>query len=207
MQTKKDLFSVNKNDSSEQHDPSSIVNILAMTNDEPLHINYSYFDCNMGKLIVASTPKGICHLMFCELDSTLENEQERAFKNLQLHFPDAIFKKQVDLEHKKAIHFFNDKLAPKYQINLHLKATDFQIAVWKVLLTIPKGTLCSYGEIANELNKSKAARAVGTAIGSNPIAYLIPCHRVVQASGKLGGYRWGLEMKQQLIAMEQNKVL
>jgi AraC family transcriptional regulator of adaptative response/methylated-DNA-[protein]-cysteine methyltransferase len=87
-------------------------------------------------------------------------------------------------------------------IALHVKGTEFQLKVWAALLEIPFGELSNYGEIAQQIGHSKASRAVGTAIGSNPIALLIPCHRVVQANGKLGGFKWGLERKAAIIAWE-----
>jgi len=86
------------------------------------------------------------------------------------------------------------------QIKLHLKGTSFQLKVWESLLKIPFAKLTSYGLIAHDIAVPKASRAVGTAIGSNPIAYLIPCHRVVQSSGIVGGYKWGIARKKILLA-------
>ena len=88
------------------------------------------------------------------------------------------------------------------EITFHIKGTDFQFDVWKALLEIPKGSLTSYGAIAKKINKPKAFRAVGTAIGNNPISLLIPCHRVIQTNGNFGGYMWGLPTKFLLIAWE-----
>jgi AraC family transcriptional regulator, regulatory protein of adaptative response / methylated-DNA-[protein]-cysteine methyltransferase len=87
-------------------------------------------------------------------------------------------------------------------LKLHLKGTDFQLKVWESLLNIPEGELTTYGDIANELQRPKATRAVGTAIGSNPIALLIPYHRVIQSSGNFGGYLWGTTRKQAIIGWE-----
>ncbi|HEY8734590.1 MAG TPA: methylated-DNA--[protein]-cysteine S-methyltransferase, partial [Puia sp.] len=89
-----------------------------------------------------------------------------------------------------------------HRIKLHLKGTPFQIKVWNALLKIPAGSLKSYLEIANEIGDPHASRAVGTAIGSNPIAYLIPCHRVITSSGQLGGYHWGIDRKTVMIGYE-----
>ena len=86
---------------------------------------------------------------------------------------------------------------------LHLRGTAFQIAVWRKLLTIPSGSLATYGELAASLGAPKASRAVGSAVGANPIAIFVPCHRVVAASGALGGYRWGTSMKQALLDRER----
>ena len=88
------------------------------------------------------------------------------------------------------------------QIKLHLKGTDFQLKVWETLLKIPMGNLSTYGQIAGEIQNPKASRAVGTAIGSNPVAFLIPCHRVIQSSGHFGGYMWGTTRKTAIIGWE-----
>lgn len=88
------------------------------------------------------------------------------------------------------------------EIKLHLKATDFQLKVWQSLLRIPMGRLSTYGQIAQNIDHAKAARAVGTAIGSNPVAFLIPCHRVIQSTGLLGGYEWGTLRKTAMIGWE-----
>lgn len=90
----------------------------------------------------------------------------------------------------------------KKKIPLHLKGTDFQIKVWESILKIPKGKLVTYGDIATNINNSKASRAVGTAVGKNPVAYLIPCHRVIQASGNLGNYHWGATRKAAITGWE-----
>ena len=87
-------------------------------------------------------------------------------------------------------------------LSLHVTGTNFQIAVWRALLTIPEGQLASYSHIAKALGAPKSSRAVGNAVGANPIALWIPCHRVIQQSGALGGYRWGVEKKQMVQAWE-----
>ncbi|HLW30052.1 MAG TPA: methylated-DNA--[protein]-cysteine S-methyltransferase, partial [Brumimicrobium sp.] len=106
---------------------------------------------------------------------------------------------------KCSILFFSQDWARIKKIKLHIKGTDFQLKVWKTLLEIPLGKLSTYGEIAQHIQKPKAARAVGTAIGSNPIAFLIPCHRVVQSSGGIGGYMWGADRKVKIINWETGK--
>lgn len=88
------------------------------------------------------------------------------------------------------------------QLKLHLKGSTFQLKVWQALLTIPDGQLCSYSQLSEQIECPKAQRAVGAAIGQNPIAVIIPCHRVIQTSGALGGYRWGLSHKINLIEHE-----
>ena len=98
--------------------------------------------------------------------------------------------------------FFNHDASKWPKINLHLQGTEFQVKVWNALLDIPFGTSTNYISIATEIENPKASRAVGTAIGKNPIAFIIPCHRVVQTNGQLGGYRWGIDRKAELIKWE-----
>ena len=87
-------------------------------------------------------------------------------------------------------------------LSLHVKGTNFQLKVWRALLEIPPGDVTTYGAIASKLGDPKASRAVGTAVGSNPVSYLIPCHRVIRASGELGGYAWGVDRKKAMLRRE-----
>jgi len=91
------------------------------------------------------------------------------------------------------------------EIKLHLKGTEFQLKVWETLLKIPMGQLSTYGNIAEQICSANASRAVGTAIGNNPVAFLIPCHRVIQSSGNIGGYMWGETRKTAIIGWESAK--
>jgi AraC family transcriptional regulator, regulatory protein of adaptative response / methylated-DNA-[protein]-cysteine methyltransferase len=162
---------------------------------ENLTINYSYTESQFGDVLVASTTKGICYMGFSD------NEQD-AFHDLQQRFPKATFTQKIDTIQKNALHIYSHDWSKIDQIKLHLKGTDFQLKVWEALLKIPMGQLSTYGSIAEEIQKPKASRAVGTAIGSNPIAYLIPCHRVIQSSGTIGGYMWGTTRKTAIIGWE-----
>jgi AraC family transcriptional regulator of adaptative response/methylated-DNA-[protein]-cysteine methyltransferase len=85
---------------------------------------------------------------------------------------------------------------------LHVKGTNFQLKVWRALLEIPAGSVTTYGTLAAVVGNPSASRAVGTAVGSNPVSYLIPCHRVIRASGELGGYAWGVERKKAMLWRE-----
>jgi AraC family transcriptional regulator of adaptative response/methylated-DNA-[protein]-cysteine methyltransferase len=87
-------------------------------------------------------------------------------------------------------------------LTLHLKGTNFQLKVWDALLKVPEGTVTTYGDIASAIGDGKASRAVGTAVGSNPVSYLIPCHRVIRSTGELGGYAWGPDRKRVMLAVE-----
>jgi AraC family transcriptional regulator of adaptative response/methylated-DNA-[protein]-cysteine methyltransferase len=160
-----------------------------------LIINYSFSESPFGNVIVASTEKGICHLAF-------EHNKEIALGNLKTQFPNASFFEQQDELQKNALSIFDKDWSRLNNIKLHLKGTDFQLKVWESLLTIPMGKLSTYGNLAEKIGNAKASRAVGTAIGSNPVAFLIPCHRVIQSSGNMGGYRWGSERKQMIVGWE-----
>jgi AraC family transcriptional regulator, regulatory protein of adaptative response / methylated-DNA-[protein]-cysteine methyltransferase len=180
------------------------VNIEGMTpgefknGGEKLSINYSFAESPFGNIIVASTQKGICHMAFAE------NEWE-GLAVLKSHFPKAEFQQMVDLIQQNALYIFTHDWQKLDKIKLHLKGTDFQLKVWKALLNIPLGDLTTYGNIASKIEKPSASRAVGTAIGSNPVAFLIPCHRVIQASGNMGGYMWGPIRKTAIIGWEAAK--
>ncbi|PZO32211.1 MAG: cysteine methyltransferase, partial [Flavobacteriaceae bacterium] len=162
---------------------------------ENLSINYSYAESPFGNIIVASTPKGICYMAFSE-------NEDQSFSNLKSHFPNAAIKQKLDLIQQNALYIFTHDWDKLHQVKLHLKGTDFQLKVWETLLKIPMGDLSTYGKIAERIQKPRASRAVGTAIGSNPVAFLIPCHRVIQSSGNFGGYMWGNTRKTAIIGWE-----
>lgn len=181
------------------------INIEGMTpgeyknGGENLTINYSFAESPFGNILVASTSKGICHIAFAE-------NEEDALTDLNQNFPNAQFHQLVDLIQQNALYFFTQDWNKLNQIQLHLKGTEFQLKVWEALLKIPMGDLTTYGKIASEIRNEKASRAVGTAIGSNPVAYLIPCHRVIQSSGIFGGYMWGPNRKAAIIGWEASQV-
>lgn len=160
-----------------------------------LNINYSFSGSPFGNVIAASTEKGICYLAF-------ENDKTKALGDLQAKFPNASFFEKHDDFQKNALSIFSQDWSHLQAVKLHLKGTDFQLKVWKSLLTIPMGEVSTYGRIAGSAGHAKASRAVGTAIGSNPVAFLIPCHRVIRSSGAIGGYRWGSIRKQLMLGWE-----
>lgn len=167
--------------------------------DEILEINHSTTESPFGEVLIASTLKGICFLGF-------ENENQSASKNLRKRFPHAVFKDQLEKCHKEAIGFFELSEGKLKNVKFHLKGTDFQFEVWKSLLKIPSGYVATYQEIAKRIGKPKASRAVGNAIGLNPVSCLIPCHRVIRSSGEEGGYMWGSDVKKQLLVWEKSKI-
>jgi AraC family transcriptional regulator of adaptative response/methylated-DNA-[protein]-cysteine methyltransferase len=162
---------------------------------ERLQINYSFADTLFGKILVASTVKGICYIAFNE-------DEEAELANLRTKFPQAQYRQQTDVLQQTVLQFFSKNKAQPEQLKLHLKGTDFQLKVWESLLRIPVGRLSTYGSIAGSIGFPSASRAVGTAIGANPVAFIIPCHRVIQSTGVFGQYRWGSIRKQAMIGWE-----
>ncbi|MGZ5220112.1 MAG: bifunctional helix-turn-helix domain-containing protein/methylated-DNA--[protein]-cysteine S-methyltransferase, partial [Chitinophagaceae bacterium] len=181
------------------------INIEGMTpgeyknGGENLMINYSYAESPFGNIIVASTSRGICYMAFAD-------EEQNALFGLQKQFPNANFKQMVDLIQQNALYIFTHDWKKLHQVKLHLKGTDFQLKVWETVLKIPMGRLSTYGSIAEKIHNPAASRAVGTAIGTNPVAFLIPRHRVIQSSGTVGGYMWGANRKTAIIGWEAAKV-
>lgn len=180
------------------------INIEGMTPAEyknggtNLSINYSFAESPFGNMIVASTTKGVCYMAF-------NDNEAQALNDLKAKFPNSIFERNLDLIQQNALFIFQNDWSKLPEIKLHLKGTDFQLKVWETLLKIPMGNLSTYGSIAKQIGSVNASRAVGTAIGSNPVAFLIPCHRVIQSSGNVGGYMWGETRKTAIIGWESAK--
>lgn len=180
------------------------VNIEGMTPGEykkggqGLTINYSFGQSPFGQLVVAATKKGVCQLFF-------EEDECEALKALQARFPNALYQQKSDALQRAALAIYQKDWQQLTQIKLHLAGTHFQLKVWESLLKIPMGHLKTYGDVALSVGNAKAARAVGSAIGKNPVAFLIPCHRVIQATGNIGGYMWGAERKTAMLGWEAAK--
>lgn len=164
-----------------------------------LRIHYSYQPSLFGDMLVASTEKGICYMGYSD-------DKKRSFAELSARFPNAEFAQKTDAFQQNALQIYSRDWSQINQIKLHLKASDFQLKVWEALLKIPMGELTTYGRIAQGINKPRASRAVGTAIGSNPVAFLIPCHRVIQSTGVFGGYMWGSTRKTAIIGWEAAQI-
>jgi len=165
---------------------------------EQLQINYSFAESPFGNIIVASTSKGICHLAFAD-------DEKKALGLLKVEFPNAKFKQVVDTIQQNALFIFTQDWKNLSKIKLHLKGTAFQIKVWEALLKIPLGDVSTYSFIADQINNPKASRAVGSAVGENPVAFLIPCHRVIRSTGVFGQYHWGSTRKAAMIGWEAAK--
>lgn len=177
------------------------INIEGMTPAEyknggkALSINFSYAETPFGHIIVASTGKGICYMAFAD-------DKDTAFNELYAQFPNASYYQVVDMAQQNALNIFKSDWSQLSQIKLHLKGTDFQLKVWEALLKIPAGGLNTYSNVANTVKLPNASRAVGSAIGANPVAFLIPCHRVIKSTGEFGQYHWGANRKTAMIGWE-----
>lgn len=167
---------------------------------EGVILNYSIETSPFGELLVVSSEKGICSIRFIETHENIENL-------IQQSFPKAQLKNQSPIWHQQIAKWFEQDFSEHLQqkLPLNLAGTPFQLQVWEALLTIPEGQLRTYQDIAEQIGKPKAVRAVATAIGQNPIAYLIPCHRVIRATGMVGEYHWQKGRKLALLAWEMSK--
>jgi AraC family transcriptional regulator of adaptative response/methylated-DNA-[protein]-cysteine methyltransferase len=161
-------------------------------------IEYAVAGSPLGRMLVAATEKGICAIAFGDGDAPLTAELKKRFAKAKLRRDDAMLSKRVGavLEHLRE---------PKnaFRLPLDLRATEFQQKVWQALLKIPAGETRSYKDVAKYLGRPTAARAVAQACGRNPVAAVVPCHRVVGSDGKLSGYRWGIERKRKLLEREK----
>lgn len=177
------------------------INIEGMTPAEyknggkSLRINYSFAESPFGNIIVASTIKGICYMAFAD-------DRDDAFAQLQAQFPNANFSQMVDAMQQEALFIFKNDWSHLSNIKLHLKGTNFQLKVWEALLNIPAGGLTTYSSVAKAIHQPSASRAVGSAVGDNPVAFLIPCHRVIKSTGEFGQYHWGATRKSAIIGWE-----
>lgn len=167
---------------------------------EALKINFSFSETIFGNVIIASTRKGICYLAFYD-------DKNEAVTELRKAFPNAVYEQMTDLHQANGLSFFSKKWDDSDAIKLHLKGTPFQIKVWEALLKIPMGQLSTYSGIAGIIDNSKASRAVGSAVGDNPVAFLIPCHRVIRSTGESGHYHWGHVRKTAMIGWEAASIL
>lgn len=181
-----------------------IVNAEAVTpgeyqrKGEGLSIRYGFHPTPFGECVIAMTPRGICHLAFVHPVSRHE-----ALDRVQRDWPEAKLQPdQAGTRAAAAQAFPPPGMARQPGLALHVRGTNFQLKVWRALLEVPTGDVTTYGAIAGAIGDAKASRAVGTAIGSNPVSYLIPCHRVIRASGEMGNYAWGVDRKRAMLALE-----
>jgi len=185
------------------------VNLEAVTpgefreNGAGLRISAGFHDSPFGEALIATTERGICGLTFHE------GSRKAALRDLATRWPNAMIEERPRVTAPVASRVFAalevrdpDSVVP---LGILVRGTNFQVKVWRALLQIPVGTVASYEDIATAIGAPTAVRAVGTAIGRNPVAFLIPCHRVIRTTGALGGYRWGLPRKRAMLAWESGR--
>lgn len=152
-----------------------------------VQIDYGVHVTPLGPMFVAVTQRGVCQAEFMDF-----NSMDELLDNLHNAWPLSSIRESLPSTRHAIDAFFDSDTGAKHgPLSIHVKGTNFQIAVWRALLKIPPGAVASYAQVAKALGAPQSARAVGNAIGANPVALLIPCHRVIQQSGALGGYRWG----------------
>lgn len=162
---------------------------------ESVNLEYGFGETIFGTALTAWTSRGVNFLGFCE-----ERGTDQAFIELQSQWKNAVFSEKTDEAQRWLDRIFsgsNDRPLP-----IWLRGSPFQLKVWEALLKIPEGAHSTYGQLAIEIERPSAARAVGNAVGRNPLAWIIPCHRVIRRMGELGGYRWGSLTKSAMIGFE-----
>ena len=165
-----------------------------------LTIEFGTHPTPFGDAFVATTPRGVCGLSFLD-----DHDVTESIARLSTQWPQARLLENGDATQRILTTMFAPtKRSPP--LSLHVTGTNFQVNVWRALLELPPGALASYSWVAERIGATGSARAVGRAVGSNPVAFLIPCHRVIQQSGDLGGYRWGLTRKRAIYAWEAARV-
>lgn len=164
---------------------------------EGLTVYWGWFDSPFGLALVMGTEKGICGVGFAS-----ETGEEAAMEDMISRWPNARFVEDPMMLRPWALAAFGADGQEREIAPLYLIGAPFQIKVWEALLQVPSGQVTTYSEIAQAIGKPRAVRAVGTAVGRNPISFLIPCHRALRKSGELGGYHWGLPVKRAILAWE-----
>lgn len=169
---------------------------------EGLTVRYGFHPTPFGECVIAVTPRGVCHLAFVHPVS-----RSAALERIRHDWPAAtLVPDQAATRGAAAQAFPPPGSAAVPSLALHVKGTNFQLKVWRALLDIPAGSVTTYGDLAAAIGDPKASRAVGTAVGSNPVSYLIPCHRVIRSTGELGGYAWGPDRKRSMLALEASRL-
>jgi AraC family transcriptional regulator of adaptative response/methylated-DNA-[protein]-cysteine methyltransferase len=168
------------------------------TKGKGLQIDFGIHSTPFGTVFLAVTGRGVCRAAFLDADET-----DDQLTDLRRIWPLASFTKNDSATQGVIDAMFEGPTTLEQPLSLHVTGTNFQIAVWRALLRISSGAVVSYSQIAASVGRPRASRAVGNAIGANPIAFLIPCHRVIRQSGALGGYRWGQSRKHMIQAWER----
>jgi AraC family transcriptional regulator of adaptative response/methylated-DNA-[protein]-cysteine methyltransferase len=165
-------------------------------------ITFGFVDSPFGKCLIGESHRGICHLSF------VESSDKIALDTLKSQWPQARLQQNNTVANQLANRIFNRATVGNSPAPLRafVRGTPFQVRVWRALIQVQSGTLVSYGGLAAALNQPTAARAVGSAVGQNPLAYLIPCHRVIRETGVIGDYRWGQVRKRAMLAWENSSL-
>lgn len=183
-----------------QNTPEQIIAIKKheKTGFKTLNIKYRLCNTHFGEVLIAKTEAGICWI------SLISDDKSKSLQQFVNNFPNASFELCEDME----VAFFDNAITNSSDKNdkiiFHLDGTPFQIKVWNALLKIPYGKTVTYGDVAGEIGMPNAQRAVGTAIGNNPVFFLIPCHRVIRKSGEIGNYFYGTEVKKMILDFEKS---
>ena len=156
-------------------------------------ISYQFKTSSFGGTLIMSNEMGLCGLAFCD-----HFGKDTVLADMKARWPKASYEKDTIFSDKE----FKSILDQTKRVQLCLIGSKLQIHVWKALLKIPPGKLTSYTTLAKHIGKPKAVRAIATAIGKNPLCWLVPCHRVLRANGDLGGYHWGLTVKKNMLTYE-----
>jgi AraC family transcriptional regulator of adaptative response/methylated-DNA-[protein]-cysteine methyltransferase len=170
------------------------------TGGKGLQIHYGFHPTPFGECFIAVTERGICAMAFVD---EFTKDHQLILLGKKWHFASIEVNQTITENYIHKI--FSPHLSSLDRLPLLVQGTNFQLKVWEALLTIPQGAVTTYQQIANSIGNPKAVRAVGTAVGDNPIAFLIPCHRVIRKEGILGEYRWGSLRKKALIGWEAAK--
>lgn len=163
-----------------------------------LNIQYGFHDCPFGRALILITSEGLAGLAFADY-----GKEKSALADMTARWPEATYveNQQATAAYAKRI-FESERWKPDQPLKIVFIGSDFEIRVWETILRIPFGKASTYSDIASHIGKPKAARAVGSAVGKNPISFVVPCHRVLEKSGGLGGYHWGLTRKRAILGWE-----
>jgi AraC family transcriptional regulator of adaptative response/methylated-DNA-[protein]-cysteine methyltransferase len=163
-----------------------------------LNIEYGFHDCPFGRALILITSEGLAGLAFAD-----HGKEKSALADMTSRWPEATYVEnhQATAAYAKRI-FESERWKPDQPLRIVFIGSDFEIRVWETILRIPFGKASTYSDIASHIGKPKAARAVGSAVGKNPISFVVPCHRVLEKSGGLGGYHWGLTRKRAILGWE-----
>jgi len=162
-----------------------------------MRIAYGYHPTPFGECLLALTGRGICYLAF------VDGDRQAALDQFRQEWSNASLQEDPERTRPVVAHIFDPQ--PGSTLTLHLRGTNFQLKVWEALLRLPPEALTTYGQLAGRVGNRRAAQAVGNAVAHNPVAYLIPCHRVLQKSGAIGGYRYGTIRKQAILGWESGR--